>query len=132
MARFDVAMKKQVEASHYDFAGHMDNESWTNVWHQLDEVMRAKPLSVLEIGPGPGLFKAVAAVYGLRVETFDLDPDLKLNHLGNVLDMPFMRGQFDAVCTFHMLERLQYEKALEAAAEMGRVAGGYLIQSSRH
>jgi hypothetical protein len=122
-------MNKQVDASHYHFAGYMDKKRWTSVWHQLDEVMRAGPHSILEIGPGLGLFKAVAGIYGLQVETFDIDPELKPDHLGSVFDMPFVRGQFDVVCAFQMLEHLEYEKALEAVAEMGRVAGGHLILS---
>jgi predicted SAM-dependent methyltransferase len=122
-------MNKQVDASHYDFASYMDKKRWTSVWHQLDEVMRAKPCSILEIGPGLGLFKAVARIYGLQVETFDIDPDLRPDHLGSVFDMPFTEGQFDAVCAFQMLEHLEYEKALEAVTEMGRVAGGHLLLS---
>jgi len=85
-------MEKQVHASHYDFASYMDKKRWTSVWHQLDEVNRANPRSVLEIGPGPGLLKAVAALYALRVETFDIDPELKRDHLGAAFDMPFARG----------------------------------------
>jgi SAM-dependent methyltransferase len=127
--RVFVLMKKQVNISHYSFSEYMDKKRWTSVWHQLDEIISAGPSSVLEIGPGVGLFKAAAAVYGLHVETFDIDPDLKPDHLGSVFEMAFGDGEFDAVCAFQMLEHLEYENVLRAVKEMGRVAKSHLILS---
>jgi 2-polyprenyl-3-methyl-5-hydroxy-6-metoxy-1,4-benzoquinol methylase len=107
-------MNKQVDSSHYAFSVYMDKKRWTSVWHQLDEVLRVEPARVLEVGPGLGLFKAAASTHGLRVETFDIDPDLKPDHVGSVLAMPFSDAEFDVVCAFQMLEHLEYEQALRA------------------
>lgn len=43
--------------------------------------------------------------------------------------MAFRDGEFDAVCAFQMLEHLEYEHALRAVKEMGRVARSHLITS---
>jgi SAM-dependent methyltransferase len=122
-------MQKQVDKSHYAFDKYVSKRRWASMWHQLDEVNKLKPESVLEIGPGLGLFKAMAGAIGLRVETLDLDPELKPDHLASVFDMPFEDGAFDVVCAFQMLEHLPFEKSLEAFTEMNRVAKRALVIS---
>lgn len=113
---------KQVDRVHYEFARYMGKDRWNSVWHQLDEVSRLAPASVLEIGPGPGLFKVVARQFGLRVETLDLDSDLQPDHLGSATALPFADGAYDLVCAFQMLEHMPYEQTLKAFEEMVRVA----------
>lgn len=122
-------MKKQVYKSHYDFKKYVDKRRWASIWHQLDEVNKLDPENVLEIGPGPGLFKAAATSLGLHVETLDLDPELKPDHLASVFEMPFEDGAYDVVCAFQMLEHLPFEKSLEAFVEMNRVAKRALVIS---
>ena len=82
---------RQVDSGHYKFEKYVSKSRWASMWHQLDEVVKLGPENVLEIGPGPGLFKAVAACFGVNVETLDLDPDLNPDHVGSVLDgFPFV------------------------------------------
>lgn len=99
------------------------------MWHQLDEVIKLNPERVLEIGPGLGLFKAMAKSMGIHVETMDLDPDLKPDHIANADSMPFEKDSFDVVCAFQMLEHVPYEKSLEIFSEMARVARKTIILS---
>lgn len=113
---------KQVNKSHYEFLKYMDKRRWNSVWHQIDEVIRLNPVSVLEIGPGSGVFKNTACLFGLKVETIDLDPDLMPDHVGSATALPFDDKAFDAVCAFQMLEHLPYEEALSAFREMARVS----------
>ena len=112
---------KQVNKDHYEFLKYMDQSRWASIWHQLDEVIRLNPANVLEIGPGPGIFKQAAALFGLTVETLDLDPDLKPDHVGSATALSFEDSSYDVVCAFQMLEHLPYETALQAFAEMVRV-----------
>lgn len=113
---------KQVDKEHYEFSRYLDKKRWASIWHQLDEVLALEPQSVLEVGPGPGLFKAVARTFGVHVETLDLDPELQPDHLGSVIEMPFEDNQYDVVCAFQMLEHLPFAGSLKAFAEMARVA----------
>jgi hypothetical protein len=122
-------MQKQVEKSHYRFSSYMHKRRWASIWHQLDEVIKLDPVRVLEVGPGPGLFKAAASAFGVNVETLDLDPELKPDHVASVLKMPFRDNEFDVVCAFQMLEHLPFDKSLEAFAEMVRVARSAVIIS---
>jgi SAM-dependent methyltransferase len=115
-------MNKQVHKSHYEFSKYVSKPRWASMWHQLHEVINLNPERVLEIGPGPGVFKAIASAFGVRVETLDIDPELNPDHVASVFEMPFDDGEYDVVCAFQMLEHLPFEKSLNAFGEMARVA----------
>lgn len=121
--------KKQVDKTHYSFGNYMTKERWCSVWHQLDEIQNLKPERVLEIGPGPGLLKSVAATLGLKIETLDLDPELEPDHVGSATAMPFADESYDVVCAFQMLEHLPYEVSLQAWDEMVRVSKHHAVIS---
>jgi SAM-dependent methyltransferase len=120
---------KQVKKSHYEFQRYVSKERWNSIWHQLDEVIRLKPQRVLEIGPGPGVFKQMAGLFGVNVETLDLDPDLNPDHVGSATALPFADNSFDVVCAFQMLEHLPYEKTLCSFEEMARVSSSHVVIS---
>jgi SAM-dependent methyltransferase len=121
--------KKQVNNIHYEFSRYMSKQRWCSLWHQLDEIQKLNPERVLEVGPGPGLFKMIAATFGIRVETLDLDSDLKPDHVTSATAMPFDDASFDVVCAFQMLEHLPYELSLQAFREMVRVSRRHVVIS---
>jgi hypothetical protein len=121
--------KKQVNKDHYHFSRYVSKTRWASMWHQLDEVLRADPERVLEIGPGPGVLKAVAGLFGVKVETLDIDPELSPDHLASAEHMPFDANCFDVVCAFQVLEHVPYEQSLAIFAEMSRVTKRYIILS---
>ena len=115
-------MKKQVDKDHYKFSEYITKARWASVWHQLDEVMKFKPARVLEIGPGPGIFKSAAKTLGLNVETLDVDPELNPDYVASIFSMSFKDNEIDVVCAFQVLEHLPYDKSLKAFAEMVRIS----------
>lgn len=122
-------MKKQVEKDHYEFSRYVSKRRMMSIWYQLDEVLGLQPKSVLEIGPGPGVFKAFARLFDVPVETLDLDPDLNPDHVASAEAMPFLDSAFDVVCAFQMLEHVPYEVTLRVFTEMARVAANYVVIS---
>lgn len=122
-------MKKQVHKSHYAFGKYVQKRRWSSMWHQLDEVIKLAPDDVLEVGPGPGIFKANATTLGFNVETVDIDPELTPDYVTSVFDMPFDDGSYDVVCAFQMLEHLPWEDSKRAFKEMVRVARKGLVIS---
>lgn len=120
--------QKQVDKTTYEFK-YVDKQRWASMWHQLDEVIKLKPQSVLEIGPGPGVFKQVAKLFDVKVETLDIDPELHPDHIGVATALPFAGKSYDVVCAFQMLEHLPYDESLAAFAEMARVARKHVVVS---
>jgi SAM-dependent methyltransferase len=122
-------MKKQVEKEHYDFSRYMSKKRWCSVWHQLDEVLKLQPERVLEVGPGPGLFKSVAQSFGLTIVTLDIAEDLCPDIVASATNIPAADDSYDVVCSFQMLEHLPFEMSLDAFHEMARVAKSHIIIS---
>lgn len=118
----EINYELQVSRSHYNFASYMTKERWASVWHQLHEVRMLMPENVLEVGPGPGIFKTVANVFGMRVETLDIDPELIPDYVGSATSMPFSDGAYDVVCAFQMLEHFPYETSMQVFRELIRVS----------
>ncbi len=124
-----MEVKKQVGHNHYEFERYMEKARWNSVWHQLDEVIRLKPENVLEIGAGAGIFKHTASLFGIRVETLDIDPELKPDHIGSATELSFLDKTYDVVCAFQMLEHLPYTDSLCAFREMARVSRKNIVIS---
>lgn len=120
---------KQVERSHYIFSSYMKKERWISIWHQLDEVIKQKPKSVLEIGPGSGIFKNVAASFEISVKTLDIDPDLNPDYLGSIEKIPLHDESFDMVCAFQVLEHMPFEISKRGLIEMARVSRKSIVIS---
>lgn len=100
----------------------MDKKRWMSVWHQIDEVNKLQPESVLEIGPGSGLFKNSARSFGLDVKTLDIDPDLSPDYVGQADTIPLGDREIDVVCAFQVLEHMPFDISMKSLAEMHRVA----------
>ena len=122
-------MQKQVDKAHYEFFRYMSKRRWASVWHQMHDVLAFTPESVLEIGPGAGVFKAALSRFGPSVKTLDLDPELSPDYVASANSMPFVDNAFDVVCAFQMLEHVPYEKSLEIFCEMVRVASKGVVIS---
>jgi len=108
-ARVDEERTVQVAPSHYDFERYDDAERWMSYWHQLRAVLAVRPRTVLEIGPGSGVFRTYLRGAGIDVKTFDLDPSRDVDYVGDItkLDAVLPPGlTFDAVCAFQVLEHL--------------------------
>jgi hypothetical protein len=124
-----VVESKQVEKSHYLFSKYTTKARWNSLWHQVDEVLRLNPDTVLEIGPGPGYFKKMLEISGLRVDTLDVDLEIRPGCVGSATALPYCNESYDVVCAFQVLEHLPYNRALVAFAEMVRVSRSNVVIS---
>ena len=115
-------MKPQTDRSHYDEA-YYERRRLYSVAVQAEVLRELRPASVVEIGPGRGVFAAMfRQLSGATVVTMDIDPTLRPDVIGSVFEMPFRDGAFDAAACFQMLEHLPFERFAPALAEMRRVA----------
>jgi len=115
-------MKPQTDRSHYDEA-YYERRRLYSVAVQAEVLWSLRPASVIEVGPGRGVFAALfRQLSGAPVVTMDIDPTLRPDVIGSVFEMPFENGAFDAAACFQMLEHLPFERFKPALAEMRRVA----------
>lgn len=115
-------MKPQTDRSHYDEA-YYERRRLYSVGVQAEVLWTLRPVSVLEVGPGRGVFAAFfRQLSGARVVTLDIDPTLRPDVIGSVFELPFDAGAFDAAACFQMLEHLPFERFGPALSEMRRVA----------
>ena len=124
-----IKLGKQVDISNYRFESYMPKWRWASLWHQLDEIRRLQPGSILEVGAGLGLLKKIAKTFGIEVQTLDHDPDLKPDYVGTITALPFTDSSYDLVCAFQVLEHLPYEQSQRAFAEMARVSCRHVLIS---
>lgn len=120
---------QQVTKSHYEFQKYLGKARWTSIWHQIDEVTKLKPTNVLEIGPGPGIFKTVLNHLDIQTKTLDHSAELAPDYVGSATAIPLQDNAFDVVCAFQVLEHLQYKESLIAFREMVRVCSRNVIIS---
>ena len=113
---------KQVDKEHYYFNAYVDKKRWMSFWYQFNEILSLNPVSILEIGPGPGLFKGLAELFYFEIETLDIDPDLDPDYVASATDIPLADRSFDCICAFQVLEHLPYKQSLKAVGEMSRIA----------
>ena len=115
-------MKPQTDRSHYDET-YYERRRLYSVAVQAEALRELRPASVVEIGPGMGVFAAMfRQLSGATVVTMDIDPTLRPDVIGSVFEMPFSDGAFDAAACFQMLEHLPFERFAPALREMRRVA----------
>jgi ubiquinone/menaquinone biosynthesis C-methylase UbiE len=124
------AMQKQVDAKHYDFDKYISKERWAAFYHQLDEITLKKPLTVLEVGVGPGILRLlIQQTINCKYTSIDVDPELKPDLVCSILDIPFEDNSYDVAVCFQVLEHLPYENFEKALSQLFRIAQQAVIIS---
>ncbi|MBI4709150.1 MAG: class I SAM-dependent methyltransferase [Candidatus Portnoybacteria bacterium] len=126
-------MDKQVDKNHYEFRKYCDIERWSSYWHQIDEILKCQPQSVLEIGVGD----RVLASYlknntDIQYASVDIDSALKPDVVCSVEYLKFKDDSFNLVCAFEVLEHLPFEKFELALLQLRRVSKKNVILSLPH
>jgi SAM-dependent methyltransferase len=119
----------QVEENHYVEESYDKKCRFVSYWHQIDEVRKTNPVSVLEIGVGNGLVRDYLKRLGMNVTTLDIDQRLHPDLIGSVLEIPVPDDTFDTVTCFQVLEHLPFEDFVSAARELVRVSRKHVLLS---
>lgn len=125
----------QVSKSHYKFKKYSSERRFISYYHQFKNALELKPKRILLIGVGdnivPGMLRSYSQLFDpdLQVKTFDLDPSLKPDYIGDVGDIKkIVRQKFDLIICCEVLEHLTFKKAI-ATLESLKELGEYLILS---
>ena len=100
----------QVENEHYNFHKYTDFPRWVSYWHQIDEILKFKPNSVLIIGIGDDIVPRTLSNYIPKLKTFDIDPKLNPTYLGRIEDIDkIVSDDFDVILCCQVLEHIKFE-----------------------
>jgi hypothetical protein len=124
-----TAFEQQVDKSHYRFGKYYTQARWASIWHQVNEVMRFQPTTVVEVGGGLGIFKQTMSCLGIPVTVVDIAGDLKPDIVGSVTSLPIGDDTFDVACAFQVLEHLPFDLFASAVTELKRVARKAVVLS---
>ncbi len=117
---------------YYQFHNYEYKDRWASYWHQIDEVLKLKPESVLEIGAGAGTVCNYLKNQGIDIKTLDLDRERNPDVVGSVDNMPFDNNSFDLVLCAEVLEHLEFEKFEKCLEELKRVSKRNVVLSLPH
>lgn len=115
-------MNIQVKPNHYFDNSYDTKERFISYWHQVNEIVRLEPESVLEIGIGSGFVSKYLKERGINITTLDFDPKLNPDTVGSVLDIPLEDNSFDVVACYEVLEHLPFENFFKAVSEIFRIS----------
>jgi ubiquinone/menaquinone biosynthesis C-methylase UbiE len=109
---------------------HLDR--WVSYYQQIHEVLSLRPADALEIGKGSGLVSTVLKSRGVPLTSLDIDPDVKPDVVGSVLELPFPDKRFDVTLCAEVLEHLPFEDFPKALGEIRRVTRRAVVLSLPH
>jgi hypothetical protein len=122
-------VKPQVEPHHYYNESYDSKGRFASYYHQINEIITRRPKTVLEVGIGNRLVSNYLKMRGINVITLDIDPRLRPDVAGSVLNMPFTDNSFEVVACYEVLEHLPYADFPKALSEIHRVSNRYAILS---
>ena len=122
-------MVPNAKSNHYFEISYDSKERFVSYWHQINELVKLRARSYLEIGIGNSLVANYLRQRGFNVTTMDIDPYLTPDLLGSVAKIPFTNESFDVVACFELLEHLPYEQLIPMLQEIRRVSKKFVVLS---
>ena len=120
---------KQIDSSHYDFTRYMNLARWSCYYYQIKRTLALRPTSVLEIGPGDGIYGEYLKKNGITYSSADHADDIASDYKVQLGDepIPVADNCFDLVVAFQVLEHIPFETVPQALAELHRVTNKYVF-----
>lgn len=125
-------MQKQEDKSFYKWHNYVNIPRWCSYWHQINEVTKLEPSTLLIIGPGDNIIKSVLQSNGssINIKTLDIADDLAPDFLGSVSDISkITQEKFDCILCSQVLEHLPWEMFNTCLNELSQSSNKYVIIS---
>lgn len=109
----------------YVFQDYLSRSRFMSFWHQIDEVLKTKPKTVLEIGKGSGIVAEILKQYGIIVKTIDIDKNVDPDFIGDIRTYGF-KQKFDTVLCAEVLEHLPFSDFPKVMNRL-KIITGYVV-----
>ncbi|MDR0811035.1 MAG: class I SAM-dependent methyltransferase, partial [Paludibacter sp.] len=112
-----------------DFKSYVSVQRWSSYWHQITEILDLQPATVLIIGCEDGIVGKFVGQYGINVSTFDLNPTLQPDYVGDVreIDKILNGKRFDVIVCCQVLEHIPYEHFEDILQKFSKLAKNVII-----
>lgn len=115
-------MEKQVDKSHYDFSSYVNITRWCSYWHQVDEVMKVRPESLLIIGMGDSIVQRILEPYVPVIHTIDIDAELSPTYVGSVTDLSSIcKRRYDVILCCQVLEHIPFDLFEQSISQLSHI-----------
>lgn len=110
----------QTDKNHYFNNNYLTIERWNSYFSQINSVLKIrkisgkKQLKVLEIGCGDKVVSDYLKKNDINVTTVDIDHTLNPDFVDSLPKLKRIKGKYDCVVCFQVLEHLKYEDALSS------------------
>ncbi len=107
---------------------------WLSYWYQISETLATNPKDVLLIGKGSGIVEYTIQLLNpeVNIVVLDINPTLKPDIVGSVLNLPFKKESFDSVLCAQVLEHISFENFEIIMRELHSVTKNNVILSVPH
>ncbi len=128
----DKRQNNTVFYSYQDF--EINKGLFISYWHQIDEILKTKPKSVLEIGVGSGFVSNYLRDKGINITTFDIDKELNPDVVGNITRLSdyFSENSFEVILCGEVLEHLPFDLFETCLKEIYKVSKKSVVITLPH
>lgn len=120
----------QVNKDNYEFSKYVPKTRWSSFWHQISEIYKLGPESVLVIGVGDNIIENIIRSQIKIVHTFDIDPELKPDICGSIKDLSSCCTQkYDSIICCQVLEHLPFSNFESCIKQISDTTNKYCILS---
>jgi hypothetical protein len=120
----------KVDKNHYLQRKYASLERFISYFYQIDFIRKAKAKKILFIGVGDGLVSDyLKKIPEMEIVTYDIDPALHPDVVGDVRRLNFKDNEFDLVAAFEVLEHIPFKEFPMALSDLARISKEKVILS---
>jgi len=123
-------MKPQVTKDYYFRKEYADLKRFISYFYQIDLIRQIKAKKILFIGIGDGLVSDYLKKFSrAEIVTYDIDPELNPDIVGDVRSLPFKNNEFDLIVAFQILEHIPFEEFPKILSKLYQISNDKVILS---
>jgi len=123
--KYDIQKKTEI----YTSENYLNHKRWSSYSLIINEIIKIKPKTVLEIGPGNFIISAILKQMNIGVKTLDFDKHLNPDFVCDISDYQnFPDEKFDCIIAAQVFEHIEYHDFINVLSNLKKHTN-YLILS---